>query len=161
MKKRMLSMSFLTLILLFGLVLVPAGGRTYAQQAPAGPSLYERLGGFDAIAAVTDDFLARMVKDPQLSRFFEGDSADSMRRARELTVEFICKESGGPCFYIGRPMKTTHRGLGITAQDWEIAMVHLGDTLNKFKVPAAEQTEVKGFFESLRPSIVDSEIAGK
>ena len=158
MKARVLAVSLFTVVLFLGLAMVSSGSRTYAQDVPAEPSLYERLGGFDAIAAVTDDFLARMVNDPGLGRFFEGDSADSMKRARELTVEFICNKTGGPCFYIGRTMPVTHKGLGITENDWEVAMVHLGDTLDKFQVPAKEQNEVKTFFAGLRTSIVDSEI---
>jgi hemoglobin len=173
MNKRALPVFTLTVVLALGLVLVFGGSRGLAQQTieePNGsqnftrqtaqePSLFDRLGGYGAIAAVTDDFLARMIDDPQLGRFFEGDSEDSLKRARQLTVEFICNATGGPCFYIGRTMETTHRGMGITEDDWEIAMVHLADTLDKFQVPANEQQEVKGFFSSLRPKIVDSEIA--
>jgi len=159
MKNRGLMVRLFAVVLVLGMALVSSGNRTYAQEASAEPSLYGRLGGFDAIAAVTDDFLARMINDPGLGRFFEGDSADSMKRARELTVEFICNKTGGPCLYIGRTMPVTHKGLGITENDWEVAMGHLGDTLDKFKVPLKEQKEVKAFFASLRTSIVDSEIA--
>ena len=157
MAKRELPVFIFTFVLALGLMF--NGSRGLAQQAAEESSLFERLGGFDAIAAVTDDFLARMINDPHLGRFFEGDSADSLKKARELTVEFICNATGGPCFYIGRTMETTHRGMGITENDWEIAMAHLADTLDKFNVPAKEQQEVKDFFSSLRPKIVDSEIA--
>ncbi|MHC1744502.1 MAG: group 1 truncated hemoglobin [Syntrophobacteraceae bacterium] len=151
--------SMVTAILLVGVMLSPYGSFAAAQAIPSEPSLYERLGGFDAIAAVTDDFLGRMINDPVLGRFFAGDSADSLQRARQLTVEFICAATGGPCVYIGRTMETTHTGMGITEADWEIAMAHLADTLNKFQVPATEQDEVKAFFATLRAKIVDAEIA--
>lgn len=47
-------------------------------------SLYERLGGYDAIAAVTDDLLARLLNDPQLGVFWKGHSENSLRRDRQL-----------------------------------------------------------------------------
>ncbi len=75
-------------------------------------SLYLRLGGYDAIAAVTDDFLGRLAKDPQFTRFFSGFSTDSVKRIRQLIVDQLCAAAGGPCFYTGRDMKKTHAGLG-------------------------------------------------
>jgi hemoglobin len=127
-------------------------------QEPATASLYERLGGYDAIAAVTDDFLGRLVSDPQVGRFFVGHGEDSMRRARQLTVDFICNATGGPCFFTGRTMEVTHEGMGITAEDWEISMGHLNATLDQFAVPSPEREEVIAFFSGLRDSIVDAPV---
>ena len=45
-------------------------------------SLYERLGGYDAIFAVTNDLLDRMEKDPQLGRFWQHRGADGVKRER-------------------------------------------------------------------------------
>ena len=59
-------------------------------------SLYERLGGYDAIAAVTDDLLARLLNDPQLGAFWKGHSENSLRRDRQLVVNFMCEAAGGP-----------------------------------------------------------------
>src|SRR5947207_9474720 len=82
-----------------------------AQQATA-PTLYKRLGGYDALAAVTDDFVGRLAGDPGLSKFFVGHSTDSIKRIRQLVVDQLCFATGGPCVYIGRDMKSTHAGLG-------------------------------------------------
>ena len=72
-------------------------------------SLYERLGGYDAIAAVTDDLLARLLNDPQLGVFWKGHSENSLRRDRQLVVNYMCEAAGGPVFYTGvtcrRPTK--------------------------------------------------------
>src|SRR5690242_7221985 len=96
-------------------------GPVLAQPAPAAapatqaaPSLYKRLGGYDALAAVTDDFLQRLVSEPTFARFFGGHSTDSLKKIRQLIVDLLCNATGGPCVYIGRDMKTTHAGLGIT-----------------------------------------------
>lgn len=70
-----------------------------AQSSSAAPSLYKRLGGYDAIAAVTDDFLGRLAADKQMSRFFVGVSADSLRKLRQHVVDQLCEASGDPCYY--------------------------------------------------------------
>ena len=65
-------------------------------------SLYQRLGGYDVIAAVVDDLFAEMRADPQLARLSAGRGLDSRNRSRQLTVDQLCALAGGPCIYIGR-----------------------------------------------------------
>ena len=125
-------------------------------QAQQTATLYKRLGGYDALAAVTDDFLARLAGDPQLSKFFVGHSTDSLQRIRQLIVDQLCAATGGPCFYIGRSMKTTHAGMGITESDWQITASHLVATLDKFKVPEREKGEVMALVATLKPDIVSA-----
>ena len=116
--------------------------------------LYERLGGYDAIAAVVDDFIGRLVSDPQLGRFFIGHGTNSKNRMRQLIVELICEATGGPAIYIGRDMKTTHTGLGITESDWQTSVKLLTVTLDKFKVPQKEKEDVFAAVSGLKPDIV-------
>jgi len=123
----------------------------YAQN---GDSLYKRLGGYDALAKVTDDFITRLATDKTLGRFFVGASDNSKMRIRQLVVDQLCAATGGPCVYIGRDMKTAHRGLGITEEDWNIAVKHLVATLNKFKVPKKEEKEVAAALTTLKADIV-------
>jgi hemoglobin len=127
-----------------------------AAQAPAGASLYKRLGGYDAIAAVVDDFFARRIADPDLGTFFKAHSSDSNSRTRQLVVDQLCAATGGPCIYIGRPMKQSHAGLGITEAQWDKMVVHLKATLDKFKVGKTEQDELLAATSTLKPDIVDS-----
>ncbi|HEX3036658.1 MAG TPA: group 1 truncated hemoglobin [Thermodesulfobacteriota bacterium] len=117
-------------------------------------SLYERLGGYDAIAAVIDDFFKRMINDPQLGRFFIGLSTDSKMRAQQLTVDFVCNATGGPCLYTGRDMKTVHTGLNINEDDWNLSAKYLTATLDKFNVPEKEKSEVLSLVTSLKGVIV-------
>ncbi len=137
-------------LLVISLVLVTSS--LFAQQ----PSLYKRLGGYDALAAVTDDFIGRMATDKALSRFFVGHSKDSLGRIRQLVVDQLCAATGGPCVYIGRDMKTAHAGMGITEADWSAAVGHLVATLDKFKVPEKEKNEVLGAVSSFKKDIVES-----
>ena len=127
-----------------------------AQGQKAGDSLYKRLGGYDALAAVTDDFIGRLVTNPQTSKFFTGFSDDSKKRIRQLVIDFLCQASGGPCVYNGRDMKTAHAGSGITEADFDASVKDLVATLNKFKVPEKEKGEVLTLASSLKADIVDA-----
>lgn len=123
-------------------------------QAPPKGSLYQRVGGYDTIAAMADDFFARIRADEQLNRFFVGISDAEFRRVRQLTVDFICEKSGGPCFYIGRSMPESHEGLGITEDDWNRASILMGQTLDMLGVQGELREELGGFISGLRNDIV-------
>lgn len=119
-------------------------------------SLYKTLGGYDAIAAVTDDFLARLMADKQTARLFGGISDDTNKRLRQLLVQYFCAKTGGPCFYTGRSMKRSHAGLGMTKDDWQRAGKYFVEALDKFKVPAQAQKDFLGIIGPLEKDIVDS-----
>jgi hemoglobin len=120
------------------------------------PSLYTRLGGYDAIAAVVDSLLERMRDDSQLARFWTSPrSVDTNRRERQLAVDFIAAATGGPTFYLGRDMKTSHAGMGITRSDYQALVRHTVATLDSFKVPDREKNEVLAFLVTLEPEIVE------
>ncbi len=133
-------------------ILFLGAGVTAAQQKQE--TLYKRLGGYDALAAVTDDFIGRLATDPQLKRFFAGHSTDSLGRIRQLILDQLCAATGGPCIYIGRDMKTSHAGMGISEADWESTVKHLVATLDKFKVPAKEKGEVLAAISGMKADIV-------
>lgn len=118
-------------------------------------SLYNRLGGYDAIAAVVDDFIRRLATDPRFEKFFAGFSTDSKNRLRQHILDQFCVAAGGPCVYLGRDMKTTHGGLGITEADWDVAAKHLVEALDKYKVPKAEKDELLAFVTSQKKDIVE------
>jgi len=160
MRRGYLSISFVAILVASGLVMACAStaAQEKAQKEKAQQSLYARLGGYDAIAAVTDDFLGKLANDPQLGRFFTGMSTDSRNRSRQLIVDFICAGTGGPCVYIGRSMKATHKGLGITESDWEVSVKYLVGTLDKFKVPKQEKDELLSVVSSLKGDIVEGAV---
>ena len=118
-------------------------------------SLYERIGGYNALAAVVDDFVGRLVSDKQFERFFVGNSNDSKKRIRQHILDQFCAATGGPCIYTGRDMKTVHEGLGITSAEWDAAAKHLAASLDKFKVPEKEKGEVLAFVTGLKKDIVE------
>jgi hemoglobin len=124
-------------------------------QETSDQSLYQRLGGYDAIAAATDELLARLQADPQLRDYWKGASSSNRRHARQLIVDFMVEAAGGPAFYCGRDMKASHDGMHITASDWAVFMRHSRDTLDHFEVPERETHEVLAFFTSLEDEIVE------
>ena len=117
-------------------------------------TLYERLGGYDAIAAVADDLLPRLENDAQLGRFWANRGDDGIAREKQLLVDYLCANAGGPLLYTGRDMLTSHKGMGVTESDWQILIKHLKATLSGFQVPQQEQDDVLAFIDSTRADIV-------
>jgi len=117
-------------------------------------SLYQRLGGYDAIAAVSDEFIARLATDDQEKGFFIGFSDDSKMHIRQLLVDLVCKSAGGPCYYMGRDMKTAHAGAGIAKADWDRSLGIFVEVLNKFIVPEKEQKDLAALLSPLEKDIV-------
>lgn len=118
-------------------------------------SLYDRLGGYDAISAVADDLLPRLRTDPQLGRFWANRGEDGIMREKQLLVDYLCSVAGGPMYYRGRDMTPTHRGMGITEDDWNTFLGHAAACLASFKVPESETRDVVAFVLSLKDEIVD------
>ena len=114
-------------------------------------SLYERLGGKEAITAVVDDFVANVAADNRINGFF---AKTNIPRLKANLVDQICQATGGPCTYTGRDMKTAHKGMGITDADFNALVQDLQKSLNKFKVPDKEQGELLGVLGSLKPQVV-------
>jgi hemoglobin len=119
-------------------------------------TLYARLGGYDAIAAVADNLLPRLMGDDQLGRFWQHRGDDGIQREKQLLVDFLCCSAGGPVYYTGRDMLTSHRGMGISESDWRRFLGHLNDTLAHFALGEAEKSDVTGFIESTKAEIVVS-----
>jgi hemoglobin len=118
------------------------------------PTPYARLGGYDSIAAVSDDLLIRLKADPQLGRFWAHRGEDGVRRETQLLIDFLCASAGGPLYYTGRDMASSHKGMGISESDWQIFIGHVNATLDKFSVPAQEKKEVLAFIDGTKTDIV-------
>lgn len=119
-------------------------------------TLYTRLGGYDAIAAVAANLIPRLMQDEQLGRFWQHRGHDGLERERQLLVDFLCNASGGPMYYTGRGMLVTHRGMGINEADWQRFRAHLKATLAHFQLPPQETDDVVSFIESTKAEIVEA-----
>lgn len=126
-----------------------------ASGAPAAsPTLYKRLGGYDALAAVTDQFLGRVASDTLLKPFFAGLEKPEMDRIRQMVVDQLCAATGGPCVYVGKTMKESHATLDITNAIFDRFVAHIEATLRTFAVPSREQNELLGALAGMRADIV-------
>ena len=117
-------------------------------------TLYHRIGGYDALAAVVDDFLGRLLADPQIEPFFRDLQLGEKQRVRQMLVDQLCEATGGPCVYVGKDMKTAHTGLDIREEDWLKGVEHLVITLDAFRVPAKERDELLSAVSALKDQIV-------
>ena len=143
-----------TLLLAFAVLGCTAPLAVAAPPPQGDQTLYTRLGGYDALVAVTKDFIGRLATDPSLAKFFTGLNDTSKARVESHVIDFLCVATGGPCIYTGQDMKTAHTGLHITDADWNASAAHLTETLNKFKVPQKEQSEVMAAVSGLKSQIV-------
>ena len=118
-------------------------------------TLYERLGGYDAISAVAIDLLPRLQADSGLGRFWDHRGEDGVTRERQLLIDFLCSSAGGPTYYTGRDMKTSHKGMRISESDLSAFIGHREATLDAFEVPQRERDDVVTFIQSTKSDIVE------
>jgi hemoglobin len=142
--------------LVLGLVACGGGKKeptTSTTSQPSGKSLYDRLGGVDAIKLVVKDFVEEQVaKDPRINARFA--NTDIPKLEDHLSNQ-ICEASGGPCKYTGRSMKESHTGMGVTEADFNALVEDLKKSLAKFNVPQAEQDELIGALAKMHDDIVE------
>jgi len=120
---------------------------------PSGKSLYDRLGGIDAIKAVIKDFVEEQVaKDPRINARFA--NADIPKLEESLSNQ-VCEATGGPCKYTGKNMKEAHAGMGINDAEFAALVEDLKKSLVKFNVPQAEQDELIGALAPMHDDIVE------
>ena len=117
-------------------------------------SLYDRLGGLDAINAVTESWVARVGGDDRANgKFVRTD----LPRTKKQVADQLCEATGGPCTYTGRSMLETHKGMKVTAGEFEVVMQHLGAALGELHIPGPEQDELVGLLRPMRDDIVEVE----
>jgi hemoglobin len=118
-------------------------------------SLYQRLGGYDALAAFVDDLLPRLLQDSQIGVYWKGKCKDSLKKDRQLVLDFLVMATGGPSQYLGRDMKTSHEGLGISQSDWDVFVRHAVASLNDLGVAEREKSDFLAAAGSLMADIVE------
>jgi hemoglobin len=137
--------------ILTAVALTAAGCASMDSGMGAKKSLYDRLGGQGAIRAVVDDFIGNVAGDARINKRFAG--ADVPRLKAKL-VEQICEATGGPCKYTGASMVDAHRGMNISDAEFTALVEDLVKSLDRFKVPAQEKTELLTALGGMKPQIV-------
>lgn len=118
------------------------------------PSLYQRLGGREGIALVVDDFVANMVADARVNARFKGMQPPAVFKLRSNLADQICDATGGPCAYLGRDMKATHKGMNISDAEWSATVENLIKALDKYKVGEKEKKELINALGPMKSDIV-------
>jgi hemoglobin len=140
--------SLLLCLLLAGCATTPAKPAT---SAGAPKSLFERLGGMPAITAAVEDFRVRVAVDPRIARYFV---KVDMMHLRDMLIQQLCADTGGPCQYTGKDMKTAHQGLAISNRDFDVLAEDMAATLDKLKVGKREKDEVLAMLSGQRGDVV-------
>lgn len=117
-------------------------------------SLYDRLGGYDGIRGFVDNLLPRLQGDDALGRFWAHRGADGVAREKQLLVDYLCTNAGGPLLYTGRDMLLSHKGMQISESDWDAFLGHAGATIETLGVPEGEANDVVAFVLSIKDDIV-------
>ncbi|NQZ58049.1 MAG: group 1 truncated hemoglobin [Lentisphaeraceae bacterium] len=118
-------------------------------------SLYQRLGGYDAFTAFANDLLPRLQSDALLGRFWENRGHDGIAREKQLLIDYLSHNAGGPMYYTGRDMATAHVGMKINEEDWSIFLEHAGATMAALQIPPQECDDIVSFVLSLKADIVE------
>jgi hemoglobin len=126
-----------------------AGGGTAAAEDKR--SLYDRLGGQDAITAVVEDFVNNAATNDKIKHFFTNTDAKNLK---VKLVEQICEATGGPCKYTGKDMRTVHTGMKITEDDFNALVGDLVKALEKHKVGEREKNELLTALGGMKGDIV-------
>jgi hemoglobin len=118
------------------------------------PSLYKRLGGREGIRGVIDDFVANLSADPRASARFKGMKPPDVERLKTNASDQLCEATGGPCSYLGKDMKTAHKGMNITEAEWDAGVDALVKALDKHKVAPKDKEEVLAKLAPMKKDIV-------
>jgi hemoglobin len=133
--------------------LIGLSGCATTPPAPA-PSLYKQLGGREGIALVVDDFVANAVADERINTRFKALKPEQVSKLKSNLADQICDATGGPCAYVGRDMKTVHKGMNITDGEWSATVEALVKALDKNNVPAGAKGALLGVLAPMKPDIV-------
>jgi hemoglobin len=117
-------------------------------------TLYDRLGGADAINALTESWVARVGGDDRANGKFIRTDID---RLKKEVADQLCEATGGSCTYTGRSMLETHAGMKVTAGEFDVVMQHLDAALDELNVPKTEQDELVDLLRPMRADIVEVE----
>lgn len=148
-------MALLSVALTLGTSVAPVAAT--AQQQGTQKTLYDRVGGLKGISVVVDDFIDRLVTNEELNKNPAIDAGRKRSPAPYLKFQvsqLVCEATGGPCKYTGKAMAASHVHLNISEQEWGVMASEFKKSLDKFKVPAAEQKELFDIIGTTKADIV-------
>lgn len=132
-----------------------AGADEDADAEPPPPqSLYDRLGGKEAIAKVVDTFVKNVSADNKVKKRFKKLKGDKLEKFKEALVNQLCQATGGDCTYEGKSMKEVHKGLKIKEAEWNAVVMDLKAALEENEVGETEQSDLIAILAPMKDDIV-------
>jgi len=123
---------------------------TMQTQSPAA-TLYERIGGADALRRIANDLVDAHVGNPIIGQRFQAIDRET---AKQHAFEFFCMGSGGSEAYTGRDVREVHTGMNISEQEFIAAVDDLMAVLQRNNIGEREQQEVLYIFFSLKGQVL-------
>jgi hemoglobin len=124
-------------------------------------SLYERLGGANAIAMVVDRFSDEIVRNPKLNvnpALKEWNGSGQLSGLKFMRTLWICEATGGPFRYTGKDMGEAHKDLHITSEEFDEVGAEIANALDHFKVPEREKQEVLAAIVARKTEVVNPSV---
>jgi hemoglobin len=142
---------------IFGVLVVVSSAGVLGQSATKHQTLYERLGGKDAIGAIVDRFVGHVAADARINAFFARTASDPdrLKTFKMNLVNQICEASGGPCKYTGKDMKSAHMGMGVSDADFDALVEDLVWALDKLHVGKTEKHQLLAALGPMKTDIVE------
>jgi len=145
MRSRLIACSLaIALGLAAGLALPPGTAR-------ADDSLYRAFGGRDGIDRIVGDAIALWLVNPRVKDDFDNIN---LERLRVRIVDQLCELTGGPCKYVGRDMRASHKGLHLNTVKFNAVAEDLQRAMDKANVPFATQNRLIALLAPMRRDIV-------
>jgi hemoglobin len=139
-------------VLILGAMAITGAAQNSMSAVQEEKSLYDRLGGIDAIKAVVGEFAGRVLADPRVNKKFA--KSDAPRLVLHLE-EIVCKVTGGPCEYSGLSMKDSHQNMKVTDGEFKALVEDLVGALDKFNVAEKEKSDLLKLLGPLHDQIVE------
>lgn len=115
-------------------------------------SLYDRLGGAAGISALVEDIVAAHLTNPAVQARFQ--NVNDLAHLKKMAREFFGAGSGGPEPYTGKDMRTAHRGMNISEQEYLAVMDDIMGVLDKHQIDEVTKKDVLAILYSLKGEII-------
>jgi hemoglobin len=122
-------------------------------------SLYERIGGVNAISMVVDRFSDEVVKNPKLNEnpaLREWNESGQLPGLKFMRTLWLCEQAGGPFQYTGKPMDAAHEDLHITSEEFDEVGAEIARALDHYDVPERERNEVLAAIVAHKDEVVSA-----
>ena len=122
-------------------------------------SLYERIGGVNAISMVVDRFSDEVVKNPKLNEnpaLREWNESGQLPGLKFMRTLWLCRQAGGPFQYTGKELDEAHKDLHITSEEFDEVGAEIARALDHYDVPERERNEVLAAIVAHKDEVVSA-----